>query len=243
MINYLKLHLSYVCSRIFTVIFILVLIGLFLGIIISANLDFGYYYLDSFRTQFYLEYVSQSFLIIEVILTVYLIFITSILSNKTNESLIVYTVDTYKQRFLFILSRYVIATLLNLLSVAICFSFIVIVGSLLTPFMLNLENIFLVLASISFKIYFFQAFVFFLQAFLNHFLIILVPILLFWYQKAIYSYQEVENELTKVVLKIIPSFSEENQKIIFYQSLHFYLIIIIVLFLISFIINLTKDYS
>ncbi len=243
MINYLKLQFSYLFSKIFTLIFLFVLILILVGVVFSANLDLGYAYLDGFRTRYFHEFLQQSFLIIEVILTVFLIFISSILCSKTNEALIVYSVEDYYQRLKFLFSRVLVSAGLNLVLIFCSFSFVVIIGSYFTPFIINSYDIFLILTAISFKIWFFQVLVIVLQAIANHFLITLLPVLLFWFHKTINNYDDIENAVSEMAIKFVPSFTVEINEIVFYESFYKYLIIAIIGILIAILINQFKDYS
>jgi hypothetical protein len=76
---------------------------------------------------------------------------------------------------------------------------------------------------------------------LNHFLIGIVPLLAFWYKKTIYDFYDITSEFDDIVLKFIPSFLINNEMIVIYQNLTYYIIILIVIFSFSLIINLLKD--
>jgi len=78
---------------------------IFIGIYFNAGLDLGYSYLDGFISQYQEEYLNQSVLLIEVVVSISGIFIGGILSSKTNDFLIYYTADNYWSKFLFFLSR------------------------------------------------------------------------------------------------------------------------------------------
>ena len=112
MINFLKLHFSFVVSKVFLFIYLFILTILFLGIYYSAGLDFPFSYVDAFRNSYYLEYLNQSSLLMEIIICLLGIFIGVLLSSKTNDFLIRFTVNDYKQKMIFLICRYIIGILI-----------------------------------------------------------------------------------------------------------------------------------
>lgn len=241
MINFLKLHFSFVFSKVFLFIYLFILTILFLGIYYSAGLDLSYSYVDGFKHSYYLEYLNQSSLLMEIIICLLAIFIGIILSSKTNDFLIRFSVNDYKQKLLFLICRYMVGILIIFFTSYICLIYLILIGNYLTPFRLDLSFICEVLAMIlleSLTLYFITSL---LITILNHFLIGIVPLLAFWYKKTIYDFYDITSEFDDIVLKFIPSFLINNEMIVIYQNLTYYIIILIVIFSFSLIINLLKD--
>lgn len=241
MINYLKLHFSFIFSKVFIVIYLLILTILFLGIYYSAGLDLSYSYVDGFKHSYYLEYLNQSSLLMEIIICLLGIFIGVLLSSKTNDFLIRFTVNDYKQKMIFLICRYIIGILIIFSTLYISVIFFIITGHYLTPFSLDLGIIFDIAEIIlleTLSLYFILSF---LMSILNHFLIGIVPLLVFWYKKTIYDFHDLTSEIDVLILKLIPSFLINNEKVVIYQNLTYYIIILIAIISFSLIINLLKD--
>lgn len=240
MLNYLRLHLHFVFSRGFILVYSLIIVITFVGILISANLDLGYYYLDGFKEEYYLFYLSQSFLIIEVIITILIVFVSAIICSRNNDYLIYYSTQTFSQRFVFLLSRYLLGVIITIVTVLLSVFFMVLVGEYLTPFRLEMEMISEVIPFVIVKIITFQFMVYFLMSILNNFLVNGLILMIFWYHKTIMNFYNPE-VIEDLLLKTIPSFQLVEDQIIVYQELHLYLGFSLSLIAFAFVINLFKD--
>ena len=241
MINYLKLHFNFVFSKIFLFIYLFILAILFFGIYYSAGLDLPYSYLDGFKDSYYHEYLNQSSLLMEIIICLLGIFIGIVSSSKTNDFLIRFSVNDYMQKLIFLICRYVTGILIIFITSYICFIYIIFVGHYLTPFRLNLGFICEVMEMILLESIFLYFITSFLISVLNHFLIGIVPLLAFWYKKTIYDFNDITSDFNDIILKLVPSFLINNEKIVIYQNLTYYIIILITIIGFSLIINLLKD--
>jgi len=241
MINHLRLQFNYLFSQVFIICYMLIVSVIFTGIYLNASLDLGYSYLDGFRVSFQEEYLVQSVLLIEVIVTISGIFIGGILSSKTNEFLINYTVDNYRGKFLFFLGRLLLGVMIILLTVIISGMYYVLVAKLLTPFNLNLDLFIESLVWIFYQAIYLQILVFLLISILNHFLVVILPLVVFWFKKTIVIFTELENDFQEIVLRVIPSFTIENNKLTEFQTWDKYFVLLIAMMILTVTINLVKD--
>ena len=240
MLNYLRLHLHFVFSRGFIFVYSLIIVITFVGTLFSANLDLGYYYLDRFKEEYYFFYLSQSFLIIEVIITILIVFVSAIICSRNNDYLIYYSTQTFSQRFVFLLSRYLLGVIITIVTVLLAGFFLILVGEYLTPFVLDLDMISRGITYVIVKIITFQFMVYFLMSILNNFLVNGLVLIIFWYHKTIISFNNPE-VIEELLLKTIPSFQLVENQIIVYQELHLYLGFSLSLIAFAFVINLFKD--
>ena len=241
MINYLKLQFNYLFSQVFIICYLIIIFVIFIGIYFNAGLDLGYSYLDGFISQYQEEYLNQSVLLIEVVVSISGIFIGGILSSKTNDFLIYYTADNYWSKFLFFLSRLILGIMIIILTLAISGIYYILIAKVLTPFRLNIDIFLKVLVWIFYQALSLQMLVFILISILNHFLVIILPIGIFWFKKTIVIFTELENDFQEVVLKFIPSFMIENSKLIRFQSWDNYLIPLVIMVILTITINMIKD--
>ena len=241
MINYLRLQFNYLFSQVFIICYMIIISLIFVGIYFNASLDLGYSYLDGFRQEFQEEYFSQSVLLIEVIVTISGIFIGGILSSKTNEFLINYTVDSYWGRFLFFLGRLLVGIMVIFLTLYISGIHYILIVRVFTPFNLNLDLFVESLVWIFYQALYLQVLVFLLISVLNHFLVITLPLVVFWFKKTIVIFSELENDFQEIVLKAIPTFMIENSRLIIFQSWDKYFAFLMVMVVTTIIINIIKD--
>ena len=223
--------------------YIIVLFFLVVGFFISTNLDIGRLYLDAYREEFYQEYLTQSFMIVEIILGIFLIFSTSLLFSKSNEGLFVYTVSDIKSKFQFLTSRILTGIFLNLFSIIFSVIACIFVIKMWTPFRYEPIFILKIFALISLKIVFFQSLVFFLQAYTNNFFLVIIPVGLFWYIQTIEITVEGLSKIELLILEIVPLFTNETSSINIYKDLYQYTIIIVIIILFSYLISSIKDHS
>jgi len=240
MINYLKLHFNYLFSKLFISFYSFLLGIIFIGIIQASNLDLGFSYLDGFRVEYYKVFIIQVSLLVEVMVVFISIFIATILAYKTNDYLLVFSANNYRQRFRFYFSRIFVAIFVIFITILIIFVFQIAFIKILTP----LNNDYLLTAKvfslILLKSLYFIFLIFFFMSVINHFLLGILPIIIFWYEKMIYSYEEL-SDVQEVILSFIPSFMIIEDKIILYQELNLYLIFLFIILMAGLGVNLTKD--
>jgi hypothetical protein len=241
MTNYFKLQFNYLFSQVFSILFSFTLFLVILGIYFSANLDLGFGYLDGFRNDYYFEYLEQSLLIIQVVEVIFSMFVAAILAGKANEFLICFTASDYQERLMFLLARVGLGILMAGLMVVIGGLSILIIGMFYTPFNIDIVVILNCLGMIFLQTLFYQATVTILMSLLNSLLVVLLPIVLFWFQQTIVGFIEVENTLQEIILKIIPTFIIENNILSIYQTPIKYICIIITLIFLAITVNLVKD--
>ncbi len=241
MIRYIKLHLNYIFSDLFIICFSLIFALIGLGIIISSGIDLGYYYLDAYQEEYIIEYIQQSFLIIEIILTIVLLFITNILTSKTNDYLMIYYVSNYKEKFMHMFSRLLTIITINCFSFGFILMFFVIFTTYLTPFSLNIAFILKLNIHIILQTFALEIVLMFLNSLINHFLVLIIPIIIFWYIKTLIAVDFTVNRLADFLIKIIPAFKLDMLEISVYHRIEEYLIPLIILIIFTIIINLFKD--
>jgi hypothetical protein len=241
MFNYIKLQFSYLFSNLFIICYGFIMSFILVGFVVSGNIDLGYYYLDGFRHDFYIEYLQQSYLVIEIILTLASVFVTTMITSKSNDFLMVYTVNNYYMRFLFITSRIIVLVIFNVLSVTISTISFIIFTNHLTPYSLDLDLLIELSFLIIYQMIALQGLALILSSIINHFLIILIPIILFWYVKTLFIANSLTKDIDIIVLKIIPAFQLDILQISVYLYFEYYLFPIFFMYITSIIINIFKD--
>lgn len=211
--------------------------------VVSANPDLGRFYLDAFRYEFYSEYLLQSAMITEVCLGLFMILSTALLVSKSNEGLFVYTVSDRKSKFLFLTTRIAAGLLLNVTTVVFVIIFYLLVLKIMTPFTYDFMSIIKIFGLISFKIIFFQLLVFLLQGYSNNFLLVIIPIGLFWYEQTIDLLADNISDVQLAILQIVPEFTYENTVISIYHDFQQYLLIYGLFFIVSYFISSVKDHG
>lgn len=240
MIYYLRLHFDFLFNRIFIFIYLLVLGFYTLGLTIAADLDQGYYYLDGFRNEQYLVYLSESFMISQIVIGVLSILIGSNLAGKANEFMIGYTTENYGQRSMFLFSRYLVGMLVIIMTVGFAICSTIVFMIFFTPFVFNIDQILIMYGWIMIEAFFFFFLTSFLYSILNSFLVLLLPIGLFWYKKTLYYSQELKPE-AKAIMKLIPTYYLEGEKVLEYAKIENYILPLLGIILICYLINLFKD--
>lgn len=241
MINYFKLHFNYLFSKVFVILFFLILLLMGLGIYFSVSIDLGVGYIDGFRYEYYFEYLDQSLLIVQVIVVIFSMFITALLGSKANEFLLCFTVSNYQEKIMFLLSRIlVLITVVGLLIIMGGLN-ILMIGIIFTPFNLDIRIILEGLGFVFLQALFYQGLVGLLLSVVNSLLVVILPIIVFWLHKSIVSFVVIENDLQKIILKMIPSFIIESGKIFIYKTAFEYMYLILTLLLVTIFINLIKD--
>ena len=239
MVNYLKLHFSYLFSPIFSTIFLIILAILTGGIIYNTNLELSYQELDCFRNLYYQEYILQSVSIIELLVVIIGIFISGVLTQKSNDFLFYYVSNT-KNKFLFYLSRYILMLLMSILITMIAFICLWSCAIILTPFPITFKFIFDIWKIVLIEVMFYQVFVSLLSVFIKHILVMICPIVFFWYQKTIYDFNEFYS-FQKTLFKIVPIFKIENMNLVIYSEITNYIAVIIITIIINIVIDIMKD--
>lgn len=241
MINYFKLHFNYLFSKVFVILFFLILLLMGLGIYFSVSIDLGVGYIDGFRYEYYFEYLDQSLLIVQVIVVIFSMFIAALLGSKANEFLLCFTVSNYQEKIMFLLSRIlVLITVVGLLIIMGGLN-ILMIGIIFTPFNLDIRIILEGLGFVFLQALFYQGLVGLLLSVVNSLLVVILPIIVFWLHKSIVSFVVIENDLQKIILKMVPSFIIENGKIFIYKTAFEYMYLILTLLLVTIFINLIKD--
>jgi hypothetical protein len=201
----------------------------------------GYQVLDLYPEEYLKTFLVESGLLVEVMVSITAIFIATVLSSKTNQVLVFFTTENRRQRANFFLSRYLAAFLSTILSIAFAFISTVILVNWFTPFPLRLAILINLFAWIIYQAIFLQVMVFFLFAIFNHFLILTVPIVIFWYKKTILFPSDYFSDLETVILSFVPSFTLINDNVIIYQEGVIYLIGLTVMFMITVLVNIYAD--
>lgn len=241
MMNYLKLQFNYLFSSIFIICYGIVLIVIVLGLVFSLNLEMGYQVLDLYPEEYLKTFLVESSLLVEVLVIITAIFIATVLSAKTNQVLVVFTTENRRHRFNFFISRYLAAFLSTFITIGFAFISTVALVNLLSPFHLRPGILFDLFAWIAYQAVFLQVMVFFLFAIFNHFLILTVPIVVFWYKKTIQFPSNHFSDLEKTVLSFVPSFALINESVIIYQEGVIYLIGLTVMIMITVLVNVYSD--
>lgn len=241
MMNYLKLQFNYLFSSIFIICYGLVVIVIILGLVFSLNLEMGYQVLDLYPEEYLKTFLVESGLLVEVMVSITAIFIATVLSAKTNQTLVVFTTENRRQRINFFISRYLAAFLSTFLTIGFAFLTTVILVNWFTPFYIRLVILIDLYAWIAYQAIFLQVMVFFLFAIFNHFLILTIPIVVFWYKKTIVFPGDYFSDLEKIILSFVPSFTLINEHVIVYQEGVIYLIGLTVMFMITVLVNLYSD--
>jgi hypothetical protein len=217
------------------------LIVIVLGLVFSLNLELGYQVLDLYPKEYLKTFLVESSLLVEVMISITAIFIATVLSSKTNQVLVVFTTENRRQRINFFISRYLAAFLSTFLTIGFAFLSTVILVNCFTPLNIRLAILIDLYAWIFYQAIFLQVMVFFLFAIFNHFLILTVPIVVFWYKKTIVFPSDYFSDLEKVILSFVPSFTLINEYVISYQEGIIYLIGLMVMFMITVLVNVYSD--
>jgi hypothetical protein len=212
-----------------------------LGLVFSLNLELGYQVLDLYPKEYLKTFLAESSLLVEVMISITAIFIATVLSSKTNQVLVVFTTENRRQRINLFISRYLAVFLSTFLTIVLAFLSTVILVNSFTPFQIRLAILIDLYAWIFYQAIFLQVMVFFLFAIFNHFLILTVPIVVFWYKKTIVFPSDYFSDLEKVILSFVPSFTLINEYVISYQEGIIYLIGLMVMFMITVLVNVYSD--
>ncbi len=239
--KYIKLHLNYVFNDLFIICYILTLALINIGIVISSGIDLGYFYLDALREEFVIDYLHQSLLIIEIILTILLLFITNIISSKANDYLMIYYVSNYKMKYTHITSRLLAIIFINLLSFMIILLFFIVFTSYFTPFSLDLAFIVKFNLHILFQLFTLEIVLMFLNSLLGHFLVLVIPIIIFWYIKSLISVDLAVNKLADYLIRIVPAFKLDIFEVSLYHRIEEYILPLFILLILTIFINVFKD--
>jgi len=243
MSKYIKLQINYLFSHMFIICYILISLVILIGIYFSSSIDLNYTYIDGFRSEFFSEYLNQSSLIIEVLITITAIFLAGILTVKKNEFLISYTVTSYMEKLYFVIARILVALLTILSMIIVNGLFFLLITELLTPYSVDIMEFINLMTWIFFQASFFQIIAFLLISIFNYFLVILLPLVTFWYKKTIFSFSEIESGFSKFILKNIPSFELLNNEVVTYRNFYTYLLLFIIVLIITCLIDVIKDCS
>ncbi len=241
MINYIKLHFGYVFSSLFIIGYVITITLISLGIIISSNLSLSYEVLDINRDQYYLEYLSQSILIIEIIVLISHLFMTSLLFANANQKLIRYCTYLKNHQLKYYISRIITMIFVDLLTIFLVFLFLYSFTRYFTPFYLDLALLYQFVIAVFLLVLSIQAMLALLLSLINHIFVITLPIIAFWYAKTIMEFEQIEMFSKKIILELIPVFLFFNNKIIYFKNVEKYLYQAIFLLLLTLIINIIKD--
>ena len=240
MICYLKLHLNFLFNRIFSLIYLFIFAFLLFGLYISAEIEQGYFVLDGFRQEKYLSFISESYMIVQIVMGVFSILVAANLSNKTNDYLLCYTTENRWQKFVFISARYASGIIVIGMTIVLGMLSKLLLMILFTPYKYDVQALISMYAWVFIEGLFFFFLTSLLFSLLNSFLVMILPIALFWYKKTLYLGQSLDEE-AKILLRVIPGFYLEGDKINSFMKLENYLIPIAIIFCLCFLISLYKD--
>lgn len=241
MINYLKLQFDYLFSRLFSLCFVLLIIGSFVGIIITSNIDMGFSYLDAFINEYQIDYYHESLLIIEIVSVILAIFVSAHLGSKNNDFLVSYTCNNYFDKIAFYISRSLVAVFFSLLYVLSIGIFLLGYTLVVTPFYLDIEFVVNGLVSVFFISIYFSGFTLILLSFINHFILVSLPLILFWYLKTIYDFKALESDVQELLLKLFPVFLIDYE-LVYYQDFYIYVFIYLGMQGIITVLNVFKEF-
>ena len=126
-------------NRIFSLIYLLIIAFLLFGLYITAEIDLGLYFLDGYRQEKYLSFISESYMILQIVVGIFSILVAASLSSKTNDYLICYTTENRCQKLEFILARYLTGIIVIGMTVVIGIMSKLLLMILLTPFKYNID--------------------------------------------------------------------------------------------------------
>jgi vacuolar-type H+-ATPase subunit I/STV1 len=218
----------------------LIIAFLLFGLYITAEIDLGLYFLDGYRQEKYLSFISESYMILQIVVGIFSILVAASLSSKTNDYLICYTTENRCQKLEFILARYLTGIIVIGMTVVLGIMSKLLLMILLTPFKYNIDFLISMYGWVFIEGLFFFFLTSLLYSLLNSFLVMILPIALFWYKKTLYMGQSLSEE-ARFLLQVIPGFYLEGEKITAYMKLENYLLPIGLIFSLCFVINSYKD--
>jgi len=178
--NYLRLHHDYMLSKTFITIILILMMVIQLNTLYASQILEGYGHLDAFRESFQEDYLNDVFMVMEYIF-VFIGILTAIsLSNKNNQALMVYTVTSKKDKWLFIIGR-IILGIMFLLAVwisQICAVYAFTSG--FTPYTIYLKDYFEVAIYLILEMIQYYLITLMLMVIVSTVLIGIVPLLIFW---------------------------------------------------------------
>lgn len=240
MISYLRLHINFLFNRLFLLIYLFIFAFLLFGLYISAEIDLGYFVLDGFRQEKYLSFISESYMIVQIVMGIFSILVAANLSNKTNDYLLCYTTENRWQKLVFILARYLAGIIVIGMTVVMGMLSKLLLMILFTPYKYDFQVLISMYAWVFIEGLFFFFLTSLLFSLLNSFLVMILPIALFWYKKTLYLGQSLDEE-AMVLLQVIPGFYLQGEKVIGFMKLENYLLPIALIFSLCFFINSYKD--
>ncbi|MFW5847706.1 MAG: hypothetical protein ACOCVF_02190 [bacterium] len=224
MTNFIKLHLSFVFNQLMIITIVILELICLSGIIYASNIINGFTYMDSFRNEFTVSYINDTFIILEVIIVIIAIFSATILQSKSNNYLMSYTTYSKIDKLFFIIAKIIVGILL--IGILLFFNYLMFnLINKFTPY--QIDNNYIM------KTYFYLfieamqmfAFTLALLSVINHIFISIIPITLFWYLETIINNHNKFNDfLLAIFININPYI---NKKHIIYIPLLIILIILL----------------
>ncbi len=234
MINFIRLHIDFLLTRIMLWITYALFLMILLNMVYSSQILEGYAYIDTYRYQYGYDFLNESFMVLEFVLVFISVYIGMSLSNKSNQSLMIYSIDSKKSKKQFVISRMyagiLIITLIIFAQSILMYAF----TKSLTPYQIEIhlyikQFLYLYLETIQY----FMITILLLAVF-NHFLIGFIPLIMFWSLEVIWPQYHTNktNILQKILINIQGYEFEEKNLLIF--------IILYLFFTISYIIVLIQ---
>ena len=104
--KYLRFQIDYVLSRVMVLVLMGALTIAHLGIVYASNITEGYTTMDAFKHDWGLSFMNEALVINEFIFVFIAIYIAMTLAQQKNDALMVYSVDSTKAKWCFVLSRW-----------------------------------------------------------------------------------------------------------------------------------------
>ena len=204
----------------------ILMIVMSLNTIYSSQIFDGYQYIDGFRTSFQMDYLDETFFVLEYIM-VFIGVITAVsVSNKGNQALILYAISSKKQKFYFILTR--ITSSLWLVTWIYVSQLMMIYGYTLalTPYTLDLKVLFTQSLNLWFQIFQYMMISFNLMLIASSLLMGIVPMIIFWtLEITSHSLSKNLQTISNSVLMNISGFRPMKINLLIYFMVYIFLLI------------------
>ena len=187
LINYLFLHRKYLMSKIFIAIVTILILILHLNAIYASQILEGFQYIDGFKVTFGFDYMNEILLVSEYILVFLGVYIGLSLANPSNQALTKYSVISKKSKLMFYLGRLLTGLMVIIIIIFINGLMVYILTSRFTPYAFPISLYFKQNFYLLIEVYQYFFLTILLMAMINHFLIGLSSLLIFWLYEVLYS--------------------------------------------------------
>jgi hypothetical protein len=240
--QYLRLHFAFLLNK-YLILILLLLSGLtIIGLIYNSDINQGYSVLDLNRSEYEELFFIDSVELIKISGIILSILLAAFINSKANLNLGKYTIQSFKDKFVFVLMRSVsVLIILTLFYLNYWVSFILI-NNYFLPYNIIYDEIILVFEYlfIQMLIYFFITSI--LILFIKNFMIVIIPIIIFFISESNLDYETIKTvKWLNNLYVVVPNLVFYNQEYVLMYPTSQYFIVIGISFILYICIFLYSD--